>query len=101
MTEKKLDTKELSTRIESEFKRIIMSGSGLEGDFHQVTNYIAYLTEKVTQAILSGCPDLAESFQQSARVRAAALRVRISKEKTAQIAAFAGTTIRILAGVLL
>ena len=90
---------EFQINILKEFEKLTIDG--VIGTTKDKVDYIAYLTERVTQVILEGRPDLAESFMESAKVRAAALRLQISNEKSAQIASFAGIMIRILAGVLL
>lgn len=98
--EKKIDVEKLSATLELEFKNLLADVSS-EVAAQPLIDYAAYLTEKTTLCILEGRPDLAESFKEAAEVRAAALRVKLTKEKSTQIAMFAGSVIRILAGALL
>jgi len=101
MPEKKIDTSKIAANLEAEFKELLIDRPDVEGAAQSIIEYAAYLAEKATEAMLMDREDLAESFMRSAKVRAAALRLKISKEKTMQIAHIAGMLIRIIGGALL
>jgi len=101
MPEKKIDTSKIAANLEAEFKKLLIDKPDVEGAAQAVIEYAAYLAEQATGAMLSGRPDLADSFTRSARVRAKALQLKISEDRSKKVAAFAGMAIRIIGGALL
>ena len=102
MVEKKVNLDAISSRLEAEFKVLLLTADmdDVKGANQEIIDYVAWLTEKTMEAVIAGRPDLVKSFADSAKVKAVAKGLELSKKVKDGINTIAGSTIRILAGAL-